>query len=73
MFREDSIIHYDDEKGIGETFFILCPVCWNYGIKITIWEDGSEDEEDCPLCSREQRTMEIEDLEKMFKKKLGDD
>jgi hypothetical protein len=72
MFYEESIIHYDDEKGIGETFFILCPVCWSYGIKITVWEDGSEEQGHCPVCSRKERTMEIEDLERLFKKQKED-
>lgn len=69
MFFDGSTIRFDDEKGIGESYFILCPVCWNYGIKITIWENGTKDEEECPLCNREEQTMEVEDLERLLKNK----
>lgn len=55
MFYDDSTIRFSHEKGFGESYYILCPVCWNSGIKVTRWEDGTEDIKECAVC----RGMEL--------------
>jgi hypothetical protein len=57
MFYRDSTIKFGNEKGFSESYYILCPVCWNSSIKITCWEDGTCIEEGCDVCDRIQRTM----------------
>lgn len=52
MFYCDSTIKFSDEKGFGESYYILCPVCWNSSIKVTKWEKGMEESEDCSVCER---------------------
>jgi hypothetical protein len=58
MFYDDSTIRFSDEKGFGESYYILCPVCWNSGIKVTRWEDGTEDVTDCAVCERMEMLMD---------------
>lgn len=51
--HRDSILRYNPGKGFGETFWVTCPVCWN-AMKLTRWEDGTEEAE-CPSCRRRER------------------
>jgi hypothetical protein len=46
----ESILKFSDEKGFGELFWVICPVCWNL-MKETRWEDGSV-ERACSACRR---------------------
>jgi Zn ribbon nucleic-acid-binding protein len=46
------------ERGFSESFYIVCPVCWNAGIKMTRWEDGSLEESECSVCRRRDEPME---------------
>ncbi|WP_333656546.1 hypothetical protein [Dissulfurispira sp.] len=62
MFYDDSAIRFSDEKGFGESYYILCPVCWNSGIKVTRWEDGTEDVTDCAVCERMEILMDADAL-----------
>ncbi len=62
MFYNDSTVHFSDEKGLGESYYIICPVCWNSSIRMTQWEDGSFDCEECVICKRIEEVMELEDL-----------
>jgi hypothetical protein len=55
MYKE-STLKYNLEKGFGETLWVICPVCWN-SMKVTIWEDGAQEEE-CSACERIEREME---------------
>jgi Zn ribbon nucleic-acid-binding protein len=59
MFYSGSTIVFSDQKGFGERYFIVCPVCWNASIRITLWEDGSMDEDDCGVCARMIRSMDV--------------
>ncbi len=52
MYIEGSTLRYNQEKGLYETYWIICPVCWSTGVKITKWEDGREEFEDCINCLR---------------------
>jgi hypothetical protein len=63
MFYDDSTIKFSNEKGFGESYYILCPVCWNSGIKVTRWEDGTEDEKACAVCERMERLMLSKDTQ----------
>ncbi len=58
IFSPDSTIRFDVERGLSETFYILCPVCWNASIKIVRWEDGPEEEYECAVCRRHEEAME---------------
>jgi len=51
MFYCDSTVRFSAERGFSETFYIMCPVCWNMSIKVIRWEDGTEEEE-CASCER---------------------
>jgi len=53
--HKDSTLRFSAERGLGETLWITCPVCWN-SMKLTRWEDGSE-EADCPSCRRRERLI----------------
>jgi hypothetical protein len=53
---KDSILIYSGEKGFGEVFWIICPVCWN-SMKVTRWEDGREEEECLPCRTREREIL----------------
>ncbi len=55
---ENATLRFSPEKGFGESYFILCPVCWNASIKVFRWEDGSEEVRDCSSCSRMERLMD---------------
>ncbi|HSB51373.1 MAG TPA: hypothetical protein VLD40_01815 [Dissulfurispiraceae bacterium] len=57
MFYRDSRIRYSEEKGFGESYYILCPVCWNSSIRLTVWETGTRDEDECATCRRMERLM----------------
>jgi hypothetical protein len=57
MFYAESTIRFSDEKGFGESYYILCPVCWNCSIKITLWENGKEESKDCAICKRIESLM----------------
>jgi len=50
-----SILIFSDEKGFGELFWLICPVCWN-SMKVIRWEDGTE-EEACPACKRMEEAL----------------
>jgi len=50
-------MRFSDEKGFGESYYILCPVCWNSGIKVTGWEDGLEEVTDCAVSKRMEVSM----------------
>jgi hypothetical protein len=56
---DDSTIRFDVDKGFGESYYLICPVCWNSGIKMTCWEDGTHIEEECMVCSRRERIMSM--------------
>jgi hypothetical protein len=62
-FFVDSTLRYSNEKGFGESYYILCPVCWNSSIKVKKWEDGTEETSDCPVCERMIRTLNDEQRE----------
>jgi hypothetical protein len=57
IFSTDSTIRFSIERGFSESFYILCPVCWNSGIRIVRWEDGSEEVNECTVCKRRERMM----------------
>jgi hypothetical protein len=57
MFSADSTLRFSIERGFSESYYILCPVCWNSGIKIILWEDGSEEVAECATCRRRDRMM----------------
>jgi hypothetical protein len=57
IFSADSTIRFSVERGFSETFYILCPVCWNAGIKVIRWEDGSYEESECAVCKRREESM----------------
>jgi hypothetical protein len=52
MFSADSTLRFSIERGFSESYYILCPICWNAGIKIIRWEDKTEEEIDCAICRR---------------------
>ncbi len=52
-----STLRYSNEKGFGESYFILCPVCWNASIKVIRWEDGEEEFGECLVCKRMEYLM----------------
>jgi hypothetical protein len=51
-FFVDSTLRYSDEKGFAESYYIICPVCWNASIKFQNWEDGTSETSECPVCER---------------------
>jgi hypothetical protein len=61
-FFIDSTLRYSNEKGFGESYYILCQVCWNSSIKVKKWEDGTEETSDCPVCERMIRTLNDEQV-----------
>lgn len=61
-FFVESTLKYSDVKGFAETYYILCPVCWNSSILYTKWEDGTEETSDCPVCERMIRTLKGNDI-----------
>jgi hypothetical protein len=58
MFSPDSTLRFSIERGFSESYYILCPVCWNAGIKIIRWEDKTEEEIDCAVCERRERMID---------------
>ncbi len=52
MFIKDAILKFNDCRGFSQSYWILCPVCWNSGIKVTKWEDGTEEIDECRNCVR---------------------
>jgi hypothetical protein len=58
IFSADSTIRFSIERGFSESFYVICPVCWNAGIKIIRWEDGSEETAGCATCRRREKMME---------------
>ncbi len=52
-----STLRFSSEKGFGESYYILCPVCWNSSIKVCHWEDGSEEVMECDVCKRMEEEM----------------
>jgi hypothetical protein len=52
MFYKDSTVLYDENKGIGESWYILCPVCWNASIRVVRWESGETETGECLICER---------------------
>jgi hypothetical protein len=61
LFPADSTIRFSIERGFSETFYSICPVCSNPSIKITRWEDGSEESTGCAICRRREMMMEFEE------------
>ncbi len=60
-FFIESTLRYSDEKGFGEAYYILCPVCWNSSIMYIKWEDGTEETSECRVCERMLRILNNED------------
>jgi hypothetical protein len=58
IFSADSTVRFSIERGFSETFFAVCPVCWNAGIKVIRWEDGTEETLGCATCRRMEKTMD---------------
>jgi len=58
MFYSDSTIWFSIEKGLGESYYILCPVCGNCGIRVLYWEDGTKEEGHCLICRRMEELMD---------------
>ena len=59
MFSADSTVRFSIERGFSESYYIVCPICWNAGIKIILWEDGTEEAIDCVVCERRERMMYV--------------
>ncbi len=59
---DDSTLRFDSEKGFSESYYIICPVCWNSSIKVLQWEDGTIENGECITCKRTEELMDIEDL-----------
>ncbi len=59
---EDSIYIYSHNRGLGEFFWNLCPVCGCVSVRTTFWEDGSIEHGECMTCSRMCELMELEEL-----------
>ena len=57
----DSIFKYSLEKGFGEFFWNVCPVCGGAAIRTTFWEDGTAEHGECLVCKRMSEVMELED------------
>ena len=62
MFYDDSTLRFSREKGLGESYYITCPVCWNSSIRMTQWEDGSAEGGECIICKRREEILELEHL-----------
>ena len=60
MFYNDSTIRFNSEKGFGESYYLICPVCWNSSIRETRWEDGSIESGECVTCKRMEEMMDLE-------------
>ncbi len=58
FFSADSTLRFSAERGFSESFYLICPVCGNAGIKMTRWEDGSEETTHCAICRRIEDMME---------------
>ncbi len=58
IFPADSTIRFSIERGFSESFYIICPVCSNAGIKVIRWEDGTEETTGCATCRRRDRMIE---------------
>lgn len=58
LFSADSTVRFSIVRGFSESFYIVCPVCWNAGIKMVRWEDGSVEELECSVCRRREKMME---------------
>ncbi len=58
IFSADSTIRFSIERGFSESFFIICPICSNAGIKVIRWEDGTEETLGCATCKRRDRMIE---------------
>lgn len=56
-FYDESTVLYDDRKGLGEAWYILCPVCWSASVRVVHWESGEQEVEDCLLCKRMEREI----------------
>ena len=61
MFYSDSTVVFSTLKGFGESYFILCPVCWNSSIKVTRYENGTTEEKECGVCRRMLESMNMKD------------
>lgn len=64
MFYSDSTVRFCAVRGFGESYYINCPVCWNSSIRMTRWEDGTIECEECVTCKRMVEVMELENLMK---------
>jgi len=59
MFYCDSTIFFNPARGLGESYYLLCPVCGNSGIRVIRWEDGASDEGECVICKRMEELMDL--------------
>lgn len=64
MFSADSTIRFSIERGFSESFYVVCFVCQNAGIRVIRWEDGTEESTGCLTCGRLEKAMESLDREK---------
>ncbi len=61
IFSADSTIRFSIERGFSESFYIICPICSNAGIKVIRWEDGTEETTGCATCRRRDRAIGDQD------------
>ncbi|MEW6107938.1 MAG: hypothetical protein AB1632_02040 [Nitrospirota bacterium] len=66
---KDSILKFSLEKGFGEFFWNLCPICGGVSIRTTSWEDGTIEREECLICNRMLEVMELEEFLKVREQK----
>ncbi len=58
IFSRDTTVRFSIERGFSESYYILCPVCWNASIKVVRWEDGFEETAECATCRRREEMMD---------------
>jgi Zn ribbon nucleic-acid-binding protein len=59
---DGSLLKFSLEKGFGESWWNICPVCGNASIRTVFWEDGTVEHRDCLVCLRMGEKMELEEL-----------
>ncbi len=57
----DATLRFSIERGFSLSSYIVCPVCWNAGIILTRFEDGTEEATECATCRRIEAAMDEED------------
>lgn len=65
MLYDDSTLRFSNERGFGQSYYIICPVCGNSSIRVTQWENGSADSGECIICRRREEIMDLESLLRM--------